>query len=497
MSKVSVIGAGLAGCEAAWALARRGIDVTLYEMKPVKYSPAHHYEGFAELVCSNSLKAMRLNSAAGLLKAEMKAMDSLVVRCAEQTAVSAGGALAVDREAFSDAMTKAIRELPNVTVVTGEVTELPAGNVIVASGPLTSEALSETIGRLCGEKYLSFYDASAPIVTKDSIDMERVYFATRYDRGEADYINCSFNKEEYEAFHEALVNAKSVELHEFEKEYFKVYEGCMPIEVLAKRGLDTMRYGPLRPVGLRDPRTGHRPWANIQLRRENAAGTMYNIVGFQTNLLFPEQKRVFSMIPGLENAEFVRYGVMHRNTFLDSPRLLDGFFRLKKEPRISFAGQMTGVEGYIESAASGILAAYAVADRLQGKEPLLPPPETMMGALCRYISDESVEDFQRDVLTWLHIVEDKYHAKPIIYTYYKFKEQYLSAPVFDDYPYWIAHYYVDKVQYKGKWKFWQHTDVGKLPGIKGYVDFNIYNGSYYELKQLCIGSNNNEKKFME
>ena len=394
MSKVSVIGAGLAGCEAAWALARRGIDVTLYEMKPVKYSPAHHYEGFAELVCSNSLKAMRLNSAAGLLKAEMKAMDSLVVRCAEQTAVSAGGALAVDREAFSDAMTKAIRELPNVTVVTGEVTELPAGNVIVASGPLTSEALSETIGRLCGEKYLSFYDASAPIVTKDSIDMERVYFATRYDRGEADYINCSFNKEEYEAFHEALVNAKSVELHEFEKEYFKVYEGCMPIEVLAKRGLDTMRYGPLRPVGLRDPRTGHRPWANIQLRRENAADTMYNIVGFQTNLLFPEQKRVFSMIPGLENAEFVRYGVMHRNTFLDSPRLLDGFFRLKKEPRISFAGQMTGVEGYIESAASGILAAHAVADRLRGRDPLLPPPETMMGALCRYISDESVEDFQ-------------------------------------------------------------------------------------------------------
>lgn len=394
MSKVSVIGAGLAGCEAAWALARHGIDVTLYEMKPVKYSPAHHYEGFAELVCSNSLKAMRLNSAAGLLKAEMKAMDSLVVRCAEQTAVSAGGALAVDREAFSDAMTKAIRELPNVTVVTGEVTELPAGNVIVASGPLTSEALSETIGRLCGEKYLSFYDASAPIVTKESINMDRVYFATRYGRGEADYINCSFNKEEYEAFHEALVNAKSVELHEFEKEYFKVYEGCMPIEVLAKRGLDTMRYGPLRPVGLRDPRTGHRPWANIQLRRENADGTMYNIVGFQTNLLFPEQKRVFSMIPGLENAEFVRYGVMHRNTFLDSPRLLDGFFRLKKEPRVSFAGQMTGVEGYIESAASGILAAHAVADRLQGKEPLLPPPETMMGALCRYISDESVEDFQ-------------------------------------------------------------------------------------------------------
>lgn len=394
MSKVTVIGAGLAGCEAVWALANRGIEVTLHEMKPEKYSPAHHYPGFAELVCSNSLKAMRINSAAGLLKAEMKAMGSLVVRCAEETAVSAGGALAVDREAFSDAMTRAIRALPNVTVVNGEVTELPQGDVIVATGPLTSEALSESIGRLCGEKYLSFYDASAPIVTKESINMDRVYFATRYDRGEADYINCSFNKEEYEAFYEALVNAKSVELHEFEKEYFKVYEGCMPIEVLAKRGPDTVRYGPLRPVGLRDPRTGHRPWANIQLRRENADGTMYNIVGFQTNLLFPEQKRVFSMIPGLENAEFVRYGVMHRNTFLDSPRLLDGWFRLKKEPRVSFAGQMTGVEGYIESAASGILAAHAVADRLQGKPLLLPPPETMMGALCRYISDESVEDFQ-------------------------------------------------------------------------------------------------------
>ena len=394
MSKVTVIGAGLAGCEAVWALANRGIEVTLHEMKPEKYSPAHHYPGFAELVCSNSLKAMRINSAAGLLKAEMKAMGSLVVRCAEETAVSAGGALAVDREAFSDAMTRAIWALPNVTVVNGEVTELPQGDVIVATGPLTSEALSESIGRLCGEKYLSFYDASAPIVTKESINMDRVYFATRYDRGEADYINCSFNKEEYETFYEALVNAKSVELHEFEKEYFKVYEGCMPIEVLAKRGPDTMRYGPLRPVGLRDPRTGHRPWANIQLRRENADGTMYNIVGFQTNLLFPEQKRVFSMIPGLENAEFVRYGVMHRNTFLDSPRLLDGWFRLKKEPRVSFAGQMTGVEGYIESAASGILAAHAVADRLQGKPLLLPPPETMMGALCRYISDESVEDFQ-------------------------------------------------------------------------------------------------------
>lgn len=394
MSMVSVIGAGLAGCEAAWALARRGIDVTLYEMKPGEYSPAHRYAGFAELVCSNSLKATRLNSAAGLLKAEMAAWDSLVIRCAEKTAVSAGGALAVDRTAFSDAMTCEIRALPNVTIVNREVTELPQGEVIIATGPLTSQALSDTIGRLCGERYLSFYDASAPIVASDSINMDRVYFATRYDRGEADYINCSFNKEEYEQFYQALVSAKSVELHEFEKEYFKVYEGCMPIEVLARRGMDTMRFGPLRPVGLRDPRTGRRPWANIQLRRENAEGTMYNIVGFQTNLLFPEQKRVFSMIPGLENAEFVRYGVMHRNTFIDSPRLLDASFRLKKEPRISFAGQITGVEGYIESAASGIMAAHAAADRLQGREPVIPPAQTMMGALCRYISDESVTDFQ-------------------------------------------------------------------------------------------------------
>ena len=395
MEPVIVIGAGLAGSEAAWQLARRGIPVTLREMKPQKMTPAHHSPSFGELVCSNSLRSDQLENAVGLLKEELRRCGSLIMACADAHRVEAGGALAVDRHAFSEAITEKIRSHPKITVVEGEVTDLPAeGQVIVASGPLTSEALSETIGRLCGEKYLSFYDASAPIVTKDSIDMERVYFATRYDRGEADYINCSFNKEEYEAFHEALVNAKSVELHEFEKEYFKVYEGCMPIEVLAKRGLDTMRYGPLRPVGLRDPRTGHRPWANIQLRRENADGTMYNIAGFQTNLLFPEQKRVFSMIPGLENAEFVRYGVMHRNTFLDSPRLLDGFFRLKKEPRISFAGQMTGVEGYIESAASGILAAHAVADRLRGREPLLPPPETMMGALCRYISDESVEDFQ-------------------------------------------------------------------------------------------------------
>ena len=390
---VTVIGAGLAGVEAAWALANRGFHVRLCEMKPEKYSPAHKYKGFAELVCSNSLKSADTASACGMLKEEMRYMNSVTMKAAEKTKVGAGGALAVNRTEFSDAVTEMITNHPYIEIVNGEITEFPKSDTVIATGPLTSDIFAEKIQERCGSP-LSFYDAAAPIVTAESIDMSLAFFATRYDKGEADYINCSFNKEEYEAFHEALVNAKSVELHEFEKEYFKVYEGCMPIEVLAKRGLDTMRYGPLRPVGLRDPRTGHRPWANIQLRRENAAGTMYNIVGFQTNLLFPEQKRVFSMIPGLENAEFVRYGVMHRNTFLDSPRLLDGFFRLKKEPRISFAGQMTGVEGYIESAASGILAAYAVADRLQGKEPLLPPPETMMGALCRYISDESVEDFQ-------------------------------------------------------------------------------------------------------
>ena len=394
MKSVKVIGAGLAGCEAVWTLARRGIPVTLYEMKPEKYSPAHSYQGFAELVCSNSLKASRINSAAGLLKAEMERMGSIVVEAAKATAVSAGGALAVDRKQFSDYITEKITALPNVEIIHGEVTEIPEGEVIIATGPLTSEALSDIIGKLLGESYLSFFDASAPIVSYDSIDLDRVYFATRYGRGEADYINCSFNKEEYEVFQEALAGAESVELHDFEKQYFKVYEGCMPIEVLARRGKDTMRYGPLRPVGLVNPKTGHRPWANIQLRRDNAEGSLYNIVGFQTNLKFPEQKRVFSMIPGLEHAEFVRYGVMHRNTFIDSPRLLDGNFALRKDPRIHFAGQMTGVEGYIESAASGIVAARAVADRLAGRETPVLPAETMTGALCRYVSDETVKDFQ-------------------------------------------------------------------------------------------------------
>ena len=410
--KVTILGAGLAGCEAALWLAGKGVQIELYEQKPVHFSPAHKSEGFAELICSNSLKAERLDSASGLLKEEMRRMGSRLLTAAEETRVAAGGALAVDRDAFSAAVTRMVEQCENITVHREQVETIDeSAPILVATGPLTDGALADEIGRLTGDERLHFYDAVAPIVTAESLDYGKVFAASRYDRGEADYLNCPFNKAEYEAFHAALASAERAPLHDFDTgaeqstkpdpdahgkkaDTVTVYEGCMPIEVLAKRGLDTMRYGPLRPVGLRDPRTGHRPWANIQLRRENAAGTMYNILGFQTNLLFPEQKRVFSMIPGLENAEFVRYGVMHRNTFLDSPRLLDGFFRLKKEPRISFAGQMTGVEGYIESAASGILAAHAVADRLRGREPLLPPPETMMGALCRYISDESVEDFQ-------------------------------------------------------------------------------------------------------
>lgn len=394
MNKATVVGAGLAGCEAAWALAGRGVSVTLREMKPGKYSPAHSYKGFAELVCSNSLKATRLISAAGLLKEEMRRMGSLILECAGEAAVSAGGALAVDREKFSDAVTERILSHPNITVERGEVTSIPEGPVILASGPLTSKALSDAIGELCGEKYLSFYDASAPIVAYDSLDHSKTFFATRYDRGDADYINCPFNQEEYERFYEALVSAGAVELKPFEREYFKVYEGCMPIEVMARRGKDTLRFGPMRPVGLKDPRTGHRPWANIQLRRDNSDGSYYNIVGFQTNLLFPEQKRVFSMIPGLENAEFVRYGVMHRNTFLDAPRLLDASFRLRKEERIFFAGQITGVEGYIESAASGIVAGQALAAQLAGREFRPLPPETMTGALCAYVSNPTVADFQ-------------------------------------------------------------------------------------------------------
>lgn len=383
---VNVIGAGLAGCEAAWRLAQEGINVRLYEMKPEKFSPAHKYGGFAELVCSNSLKAARLESAAGLLKYEMEHLGSLTVPCAKENSVEAGGALAVDREKFSDSVTAKIRSHPLIEVVSGEVTALPDGIVIIATGPLTSGAMADTIKQLCGEG-LSFYDAAAPIVTYESLDLDKVFFASRYDRGDADYINCPMNKEEYLAFHEALVNAERVRLKDFETHPFSVYEGCMPIEVLASRGVDTMRFGPMKPVGITDKRTGKRPYAVIQLRRENSEGTLFNLVGFQTNLKFGEQKRVFSMIPGLENAEFMRYGVMHRNTFINSPELLNADFSMREHPDIYFAGQITGVEGYMESAASGIIAGIAAARKIKGLEPLVLPNDTMTGALSRYISD--------------------------------------------------------------------------------------------------------------
>jgi len=392
--KVTVIGGGLAGVEAANQLAKRGIKVTLYEMKPVKYSPAHKNENLAELVCSNSLKAERVGSAAGLLKEEMRRFGSVCLEAADKAKVPAGGALAVDRDIFSSLITESILSNENITVVREEVTEIPEGIVIIAAGPLVSDSLAEKIGELLGGNFLSFYDAAAPIVTADSIDMENAFSQSRYDRGgEDDYINCPMNKEEYEAFYEAIINAESAELHSFDKKK-DVYEGCMPIEVLASRGKDTMRYGPLKPVGLQNPKTGHRPWSNLQLRKENAEGTMYNLVGFQTNLKFPEQKRVFSMFPALKNAEFVRYGVMHRNTFINSPALLNDDFSLRKDNRIYFAGQISGVEGYMESAASGILAGYNAAQKISGEEKLVLPEITMMGALTKYISDETVKNFQ-------------------------------------------------------------------------------------------------------
>ena len=391
---VWVIGAGLAGCEAAWTLAQQGVAVRLYEMKPQQYTPAHQYKGFAELICSNSLKAARIGSAAGMLKEEMRILGSLTMEAAQQTSVSAGGALAVDRERFSDFITERILAHPLIEVVHQRVDHLPEGTGIVASGPLTEEHLAQDIAQLCGESYLSFFDAAAPIVTFESLDKDKVFFAARYGRGEDDYINCPMDKEQYEAFYEQLVQAESVQLHSFEREQMKVYEGCMPVEVMAKRGADTLRYGPLKPVGLTDPHTGRHPWAVVQLRSENRQGSLYNLVGFQTNLKFPEQKRVFSMIPGLEQAEFVRYGVMHRNTFLDSPRLLESDLSLKKRPEIYFAGQITGVEGYVESAASGILAGHNLARRLRGEQPLQLPLDCMLGALVHYISDPSVSDFQ-------------------------------------------------------------------------------------------------------
>lgn len=390
-----VIGGGLAGVEAAHQLSRRGIRVTLYEMKPHNFSPAHKSPKLAELVCSNSLKAERLGSAAGLLKAEMRLFDSVCLKAADIAKVPAGGALAVDRDVFSDEITRLIEEDENITLVHEEITEIPTDcTVIVAAGPLMSDALAKSVAQLCGKSFLAFYDAAAPIVTADSIDMENAFTQSRYDRGGADdYINCPLDKAQYEEFYEALINAESAELHSFDKRK-DVYEGCMPIEVLASRGQDAMRYGPLKPVGLTNPKTGHRPWANLQLRKENKDGTMYNLVGFQTNLKFPEQKRVFSMFPALKNAEFVRYGVMHRNTFLNSPGLLSYDFSMIKHPNIYFAGQISGVEGYMESASSGILAGYNAARRIFGEEPMLLPKITMMGALSQYISDESVKNFQ-------------------------------------------------------------------------------------------------------
>ena len=389
---VTVIGAGLAGCEAAYTVAQQGIPVTLWEMKPEKYTPAHRHGGFAELVCSNSLKARRIESAAGLLKEEMRRLGSLCVPVAYGCAVPAGGALAVDRDLFSAEVTRRIKEHPLITVKQGEVTSIPEdGVVIVATGPLTSEPLANAIADLCGGG-LSFYDAAAPIVTADSVDMNSAFRASRYDReesGEGDYINCPLNKEEYEAFHAALVEAETAPLHEFDK--LHVYEGCMPIEVLAKRGSDSIRFGPMKPVGLRDPHTGHRPWAVVQLRAENAEGTLYNLVGFQTNLKFPEQKRVFGMIPALKDAEFMRYGVMHRNTFLNAPELLDASFRMKSRPNLLFAGQMTGVEGYMESAAAGILAGINACRMVRGQEPLVLPRDTMMGALAAHVSTPNAD----------------------------------------------------------------------------------------------------------
>lgn len=395
---VKVIGAGLAGVEAAWQLSKGGIDVELYEMKPKKFTPAHKYNGFAELVCSNSLKADRIDSAAGMLKEEMRRLGSLTMQAAELSRVSAGGALAVDRQKFSDIITQEIRNDKNITVIEQEVCEIPDGNVIIATGPLTSEPLAESIKSLCGD-YLYFHDAAAPIVSYESLDKEKVFFASRYGKGEADYINCPMDKQEYEVFYNELINAESAPLKEFDKEHFskddfKVYEGCMPIEVLAKRGEDTMRFGPLKPVGLTDPHTGKRPYAVVQLRAENSQGTLYNLVGFQTNLKFGEQKRVFSLIPGLENAEFMRYGVMHRNTFINSPKLLNAQFNMREHENIFFAGQITGVEGYIESAASGIFAGISMCRKLKEQPTVTLPDTTMLGALAKYISDATVEKFQ-------------------------------------------------------------------------------------------------------
>ena len=390
---VKVIGGGLAGSEAAWQLANRGITVDLYEMKPRKMTPAHHSADFAELVCSNSLRGDRLENAVGLLKEELRRCGSLILECAEATRVEAGGCLAVDRGGFSAMVTEKIRSHPNITVISEEVTQVPEGPVIIATGPLTSDALSEAIRQYFGQTgYLHFFDAAAPLVTADSIDMDLAWWQSRYDRGTPDYINCALDKEQYEAFVKELAAAEEAEVHGFEDR--NVFEGCMPVEVMARRGVDTLRYGPLKPVGLTDPKTGREPYAVVQLRQDNAAKSVYNLVGFQTHLKFGEQKRVFSMIPALREAEFVRYGVMHRNTFLQSPKLLDRFYADRRNPMVAFAGQMTGVEGYVESTASGYLAAVAMAAKVQGKQPPEFPGVTAIGALGLYVSDESIVSFQ-------------------------------------------------------------------------------------------------------
>ena len=392
--KVTVIGAGLAGSECAWQLAERGVEVTLREMKPEKKTPAHATAYFAELCCSNSLRAAGLENAVGLLKEELRRLGSLIIRCADATAVPAGGALAVDRHGFARMVTESVQSHPNITVVPGEVTEIPAGEVVIASGPLTSDALAAKLPQLWGEKdeTLHFYDAAAPLVSFESVDMESAYFASRYDKGTPDYINCPMSEEEYKAFWQELIHAQEAEVHGFEDG--QVFEGCMPVEVMARRGEDTLRYGPLKPRGLPDPKTGREPYAVVQLRKDNADGSIYNLVGFQTHLKWPEQRRVFTMIPALHDAQFLRYGVMHRNTYLDSPRLLDRYYRLRGEERISFAGQITGVEGYVESCASGFLVGVETARRLQGKVPIDFPQETAIGALGLYVSNESVGSFQ-------------------------------------------------------------------------------------------------------
>ncbi len=392
MATVKVIGAGLAGSEAAWQLAQRGIQVELIEMKPIKKSPAHHADTFAELVCSNSLRGDKLENAVGLLKEELRRMGSLIITCADATRVEAGGCLAVDRQGFSNMVTEKLRSHPNITVKAEEVTQVPEGPVIIATGPLTSDTLSKAIGEYFGSDYLHFFDAAAPLVTAESVDMDEAWWQSRYDRGTADYINCAMNKEQYEAFVKELISAEEAEVHGFEDK--RVFEGCMPVEVMARRGQDTLRYGPLKPVGLTDPKTGKEPYAVVQLRQDNAAKSVFNLVGFQTHLKFGEQKRVFSMIPALKNAEFVRYGVMHQNTFLQSPKLLDKYYADRRNPLVAFAGQMTGVEGYVESAASGFLASVAMAAKIQGREIPDFPKETAIGALGLYISDERIENFQ-------------------------------------------------------------------------------------------------------